>query len=94
MPKLNVVTRWRELSNPVSPYDPIQPDGIRYEEGKLPVLVMILCWDGDSLLGPYRFPDREEADHFLTIVNPKITHFLVVPSPFDVYDAPEIKLGN
>ena len=80
MPKDPQYTRWRELSNPVSHLDPIQPDSPRYQEGHLPPGFVLLLWNGTELIGPRQFKDQAEADDFL-YANTEIESFLVVPKP-------------
>lgn len=78
-PTQHEFTRWRELSNPVSPLDIIQPDSPRYDKGKIPVGFVVLLWDGTSLIGPRRFNSTEEADAFVKQYG--VIEFLVIPKP-------------
>jgi hypothetical protein len=86
MPKTFELSRWRDLEDPISPLDPIQPDSPRYEAGHLPVGFVMLLWDGKKLSGPVRFNDQEEADkHVLANFGPKkdrgTLEYLIVPKP-------------
>jgi hypothetical protein len=74
------MTRWRWLDHPISPLDPIQPDGPQYEEGKLPPFFVLLLWDGNALRGPMRFNSQIEADSYLQM-QPGVTQYMVLPKP-------------
>lgn len=80
MPETFELTRWRELDNPISPLDPIQPDSPRYVEGELPAGFVLLLWDGHALRGPMRFPNQQAANEYLG-AQPGVTHYLVIPKP-------------
>ena len=78
-------TRWRLLDQPVSPLDPIQPDGPRYEEGKLPVGFLLLVYDErtNRLSGPVRFLTPEDAAAWLeqNVTGKDKVQYLVIPRP-------------
>lgn len=79
------LTRWRELDNPISPLDPIQPDSPRYEAGRIPAGFVVLLWDGRELIGPKRFRSQQEADGYVSEYQSRwdkpITHYLIIPKP-------------
>lgn len=74
-------TRWRELENPVSPLDPIQPGSPRYEAGKLPAGFVLLCWSRkqNRVHGPVRFPTPKLAETF--VKDNDINEYLIIPKP-------------
>lgn len=74
-------TRWRALSDPISPLDPIQQDAPRYEAGKLPVGFILLLWNKkeNRLSGPVRFINPESAEKYVNEHNPD--EYIVIPKP-------------
>lgn len=74
-------TRWRDLAHPMEPSDLLQKDALRFEDGKLPLLVVLLGTDkmGERVHGPVRFLTEGHAANWVEYN--AITRFIVIPLP-------------
>lgn len=78
-PKQHEITRWHELDNPLSPFDPIGHASM-FKEGHLPARFVLLLWDGHALRGPMKFHSQLEADSYLKMCS-GVVAYLPIPKP-------------
>ena len=75
-------TRWRLLSAPTSPDDPLELHSL-LKPGKLPTGFTLLLWSEtlNGLTGPMRFTEQQAADEYVSGSVYQITSYLIVPKP-------------
>ena len=74
------ITQWRDLENPVTPFERGTGVTVTLESGHLPASFVLLLWDGNALRGPMRFENQEMADGYL-LMQPGVQKFLIIPKP-------------